>query len=65
MEFNHNKHGFKSGDKAILDAEYVNSSEVFIHSITPYGMFSTVSSDGNEKDTWQVMTCRLTPIEKK
>jgi len=64
---NHNPHNLKPGQTVILDAKYANSSEVVIHSMTPYKLYSQVyaAEDSGRKFSevkmWDVMTKRLTP----
>ena len=59
----HNKYELKEGEEAVLDASFRNSSIVTILAFTkPKQMFATVRSRmGGE---WDVMTRRLTKIEK-
>lgn len=65
--YNFNKYNFKPGDIVILDETHPNHSNVKIVSITPRGMFSRVHSanieNPTEKDMWETMTNRLTPIK--
>jgi len=62
---NHNPHNFKTGDTAILDAGFHNSSRVIIVSITPQGMFSAIRLADEHSGQWEVMTYRLTPIKEE
>jgi hypothetical protein len=56
---NHNPNNVIVGQSAILDLERSNRSKVEVKHITIHGMFAAVT-DG--KNTWAVMTKRLTPI---
>jgi len=56
-----NPYKLSAGDTAILDCGYSNSCEVIIKSLTPMGIFATVSAGGDE---WQTMTYRLSPVEQ-
>lgn len=64
---NHNPFNLKIGQVVILDKDFNNSSEVVIKSLSPNGMFASISAH-DEEDTgdwyWQVMTARLSPIEE-
>lgn len=63
-----NKYNFKPGDVVMLDEKYHNKSVVKIFSITPKGLFSTIYSatieNPTDKDMWDTMTNRLTPIKQ-
>lgn len=61
---NHNPNNVEKGQIVILDKEFGNSTEVFIQDFTPLKMYATVCCPENLYNTWQVMTCRLTPKEK-
>jgi bifunctional DNA-binding transcriptional regulator/antitoxin component of YhaV-PrlF toxin-antitoxin module len=56
---NHNKFGLKNGDEVLLD----NTSKVIIEELGD--SYSVVhSSDGDNKQSWTVMTLRLSPVEQ-
>ncbi len=52
---------FKPGEKVILDEKYANSSIVEVVSQTPKKLYTMVKSETSE---WEVMTIRLTSINK-
>lgn len=54
---------FEQGEKVILDKEFSNSSEVIVKYQSPLRLFTAISVDGSEE--WQVMTMRLSKINKK
>lgn len=45
----------------ILDKEFTNNSIVKLVDLTPNFLFATIES---EREQWQVMTYRLTPIKQ-
>jgi hypothetical protein len=51
---------FEEDEVVLLDADFANSSEVKVVNQTPRRLYTTVTGDG--KDTWDVMTYRLTKI---
>lgn len=63
---NFNKYDFIPGDIVELDRDHPNHSEVMIVSMTKGTMFSRVVpaalKNPTDKDAWDVMTNRLTPI---
>lgn len=56
---NLNRYDLKAGDKAILDSDFVDSTEVDILYIAPNNIIALVEKDG---ESWQVLMDRLTPI---
>ena len=63
--YKHNPFNLKEGQIVMLDNEFANRSEVGIHKFTPNELFATVyAKNETGSDMWQVMTYRLTPIDK-
>lgn len=60
---NHNPNDLKLGDKAILDADLANSSEVYIVGLSPKQMYARVRQYAEGTNSWEVMTNRLKPIK--
>ena len=63
MAVNHNPHGLKPTDVAMLDADMANSSRIRIVELSPLHHIATVESDEQEGNTWAVMTLRLSPVQ--
>lgn len=59
-----NPDNLQEGEHCILDKGYANSSEVVIWKLTPNEMFATIYSAMETGDMWQVMTNRLTKLNK-
>ena len=53
----------EEGERVVLDAEFANSSEVTVVSLTPKKMFTKVRSDDGQE--WETMTNRLTKLQTK